>query len=391
MRKIPVSKLKPGFVFSEPVYIDDNNILVPAGVPIRQKDLDSLKNWRIEFVQTGGEPVLSEEAAEGEKNTPSGDEHDAADEAPMFSLPDVQENKGSYRIYGLLIQRLNTVFNRIAANKAGSDSHNINGIGTQLLQAVRNEKDKYIGFILGGEIKGLEMAKSSVNTAILSSLVAQEMRLPHHRILHIIIGALLHDAGMLRLPKEIIDKRGGLSDAEFQIMKSHPLLAHKIVTREMNYPEEVGSIVLQHHERWDGDGYPYRFDGEKINTGARIVSIADAFEAMVSPKPYRDSILPYQAMKNLLADNSHRFDPNILKIFALTIGIYPIGSIVRLNNCTVARVTDVRADAPLRPKLQMLVDENKNVCKSEEVIFIDLLIEKNLFIAKAIDPKEIEN
>jgi HD-GYP domain-containing protein (c-di-GMP phosphodiesterase class II) len=124
----------------------------------------------------------------------------------------------------------------------------------------------------------------------------------------------------------------------------------------MSYPDEIGTVVLQHHERWDGEGYPYRIAGDKIDIGARIVSIADAFEAMVSPKPYRNSILPYQAMKNLLADNSHRFEPSILKIFTLTIGVYPIGSIVKLNNGTTARVTDVRTYAPLRPKLQTLVD-----------------------------------
>jgi HD-GYP domain-containing protein (c-di-GMP phosphodiesterase class II) len=385
MKKIPVNVLKPGFVFSQPVYIDDNNILVPAGVPINQRDLDALKSWKIESVQTDGQPVLA--GTESKKN--AAQPKNATGEASVFSLPEVQENKGSYRIYGLLIQRLNAILHRIAASKEASDNKNINGIGTQLLQAVRNEKDKYVGFILGGEIKGFETAKSAINTAILSSLVAQELKLPHHRVLHIIIGALLHDAGMLRLPKEITDKRGGLSDEEFEKMKSHPLLAYRIVIKEMNYPDEVGSIVLHHHERWDGDGYPYRLAGDKIDIGARIVSIADAFEAMVSPKPYRNSMLPYQAMKNLLADNSRRFDPNILKIFTLTIGIYPIGSIVKLNNGTIARVADVRTDAPLRPKLQTLVDEYNNVHTSEEVAYVDLLIEKNLYITKAVDPSEI--
>jgi hypothetical protein len=94
-------------------------------------------------------------------------------------------------------------------------------------------------------------------------------------------------------------------------------------------------------------------------------------------------------MKNLLADNSHRFDPNILKIFTLAIGIYPIGSIVKLNNGAIGRVTDVHTDAPLRPKIQMMVDEYNNVHTSEEPAYVDLLIEKNLYITKAVDPGEI--
>jgi HD-GYP domain-containing protein (c-di-GMP phosphodiesterase class II) len=127
-------------------------------------------------------------------------------------------------------------------------------ISTQLLQAIRSQPEEFVGFILGGNVKGYEMAKSSVNTAILSGLVAHELKYPNHKTLSIIIGALLHDAGMLRLPKEITEKRGELSDPERKLMHTHPLLAYKIITKEFKYNEEVGTVVLQHHERWDGNG-----------------------------------------------------------------------------------------------------------------------------------------
>jgi HD-GYP domain-containing protein (c-di-GMP phosphodiesterase class II) len=194
---------------------------------------------------------------------------------------------------------------------------------------------------------------------------------------------------MLRLPKEILDKKGGLSDAEFQRMQAHPLYTHKIVSREMLYPEEVGVIALQHHERWDGEGYPRHISGAAIDMGARIVSVADAFEAMVSHKPYRSPMMGYQAIKNLLSDNSRRFDPDVLKAFIQTMGIYPIGSIILLNNGCLGRVTEVHSDAPLRPKIRVLVDEFGKVFKQDEGDMVDLLIEKSLFIAKAVDPKEI--
>jgi HD-GYP domain-containing protein (c-di-GMP phosphodiesterase class II) len=253
---------------------------------------------------------------------------------------------------------------------------------------VRREKERFIGFILGGEIKGRDMAKSSVNSAILSFLIALELKLPHHKILNIIIAALLHDTGMLRLPPEIIEKKGGLSEPERKLMCSHPLISHKIATKELNFSDEIGTIVLQHHERWDGTGYPLHIAGEKIITGARILSIVDSFEAMVCQKPYRNSMVGNKAMKNLLADNSRYFDPDILKTFILTMGIYPIGSIVSLNNGILGRVTETLPDAPLRPKIQVLIDEFKNVFKNEEGFFIDLLNEKNLFIIKALNFNE---
>ncbi|MDR0473344.1 MAG: HD-GYP domain-containing protein, partial [Treponema sp.] len=269
------------------------------------------------------------------------------------------------------------------------ESRNVDNLTGRLLQAVREERDHIIGFILGGEVNGHMMAKNSVNTAILSFLIAMELKFTHHKVMQIVTGALLHDVGMLRLPKEITDKSGGLSNAEVQRMQAHPLYTYKIITKELLYPEDVGLIALQHHERWDGEGYPRRIVGAEIDIGARIVSVADAFEAMVSEKPYRNSMMGYQAMKNLLSDNLRRFDPDIIKAFIKTLGIYPIGSIILLNNGVIARVTEVQGDAPLRPKIRILIDEFGKMFKQDEGELIDLLTEKSLFIARALDPKEI--
>ncbi|MDR0624674.1 MAG: HD-GYP domain-containing protein [Treponema sp.] len=419
MKKIPVKTLQPGLTFSEPVYIEGNNLLVPAGVAIRKKDLERLDTWGIETVETDGNavtvasdpkqktaappaassPQTGSSSAAGPVNsgedpgrTPAVRNQDSQGavkkKANMLSLIEVQENTGAYRSYIDLIERLDGVFNNIASG-ISVEVRAIDDITSRLLQAVRDQRDSIIGYILGGEVAGHEVAKNSVNAAILSALIAQELKLPNHKVMQIITGALLHDVGMFRLPKEILDKRGGLSEAELQRMQAHPLYTHKIVSKELLYPEEVGLITIQHHERWDGEGYPRRISGAAIDIGARIVSVADAFEAMVSQKPYRNSMMGYQAMKNLLSDKSRRFDPDVLKAFIKTMGIYPIGSIILLNNGALARVTEVHGDAPLRPKVRVLVNEFGKVFKQDEGDIIDLLAEKSLFIAKAVDPKEL--
>jgi HD-GYP domain-containing protein (c-di-GMP phosphodiesterase class II) len=424
MKKIAVKNLQPGLTFSEPVYIEGNNLFVPAGVVVRKKDIDRLYAWGIDTVETNGDALAvvsdltpraaAEPAAasgrtenppqKGPKASPGGERkfergaEPAAPAAPepakkkaapnMLSLTEVQENAGAYRSYIDLIERLDGVFGNIASG-VSVEARAIDDITSRLLQAVRDQRDSFIGYILGGEVAGHEMAKSSVNAAILSALIAQELKLPNHKIMQIITGALLHDVGMFRLPKDILDKRGGLSDAELQRMQTHPLYTHKIVSKELLYPEEVGLIALQHHERWDGEGYPRRISGTAIDIGARIVSVADAFEAMVSQKPYRNSMMGYQAMKNLLSDNSRRFDPDVLKAFIQTMGIYPIGSIILLNSGVLGRVIEVHGDAPLRPKIRVLVDEFGKVFKQDEGDIIDLLTEKSFFIAKAVDPKEL--
>jgi HD-GYP domain-containing protein (c-di-GMP phosphodiesterase class II) len=388
MKKLLVKDIKEGNIFSEPVYIEGNNLLVPAGVAVRKKDISRLISWGIESVETDGEVVSAsfekeEKAEKLEQVSPKKTNQVTS----AISLPEVQENKGAYRSYMDLIERLDELCTSIGSS-VSVEARSIDNISTKLLQAVREQRNSFIGFILGGEIKGFEMAKSLVNSAILSALIALEIKLPNHKTLQVVTGALLHDVGMLRMPKEIVEKKGVLSAAELQRIQSHPLYTYKIVNKELLYPEDVGLIVLQHHERWDGEGYPRRLSGTAIEIGARIVSVADAFEAMVSQKPYRNSMMGYQAMKNLLSDNLRRFDPDVIKAFIQTMGIYPIGSIILLNNGALARVTEVQAAAPLRPTIRILIDEFGKVFRQDEGDIIDLVVEKSLFIARAVVPKE---
>jgi len=383
MKKVSVATLRTGQSFTEAVYIEGNSVLVPAGIAVRKKDIDRLKSWGIDTVYTNGEAV-SEKPKQGLDSA----QDKVQQGSRILSLPAVQENKGAYRAYTDLIERLDEVFSNISSGLS-VETRSIDAIAGRLLQAVREQRDQIIGFILGGEVSGHVLAKSSVNTAILATLIAIELKMPNHRVLQISTGALLHDLGMLKLPKDIVDKKGGLSDGEVQRIQAHPLYAYKTICKELLYPEDVGIIALQHHERWDGEGYPRRLSGNAIEIGARIVTVADAFEAMVSEKPYRNSMMGYQAMKNLLSDNSRRFDPDVLKAFIKTMGIYPIGSIVLLNSGAVARVIEVHGETPLRPQIRVLIDEFGKAYKQDEGDVVDLLTEKSLFIARAIDPKEL--
>lgn len=392
MRKLPVTALRPGQIFTEPVYIQDNNLFVPAGIPVKKKDIDRLIKWGIDTVLTDG--VAVSDAPSGTKDTldtkstPKGTEAKQNTSISLISLPSVMDNAPSYRTYTDLINKLGALFQNIT-DGLSVESRSIDGIAGRLLQAVREHRDQIVGYILGGEVANFPLAKSSVNTAILSTLIAMELRMPNHKILQVTTGALLHDIGMLKLPKDIVEKKGGLSETELSRIQAHPLYAYKMICKELLYPEEVGVIALQHHERWDGEGYPRRLAGEAIDLGARIVSVADAFEAMVCEKPYRNSMIGYQAMKNLLSDNARRFDPEVLKAFIKTMGIYPIGSIVLLNTGAIARVIEGHSDAPLRPKIRILVDEFGNAFNNDDGEIINLLQEKSMFIARAIDPKEL--
>jgi HD-GYP domain-containing protein (c-di-GMP phosphodiesterase class II) len=385
MNTISTVNLKPGQVFTEPVFSKGNKLFIPAMTPVCQKDINLLLYWSIDVITTEGtlfDPKEMESSSFPGESDPS-----RVKDLIKFSINDVMQNSVPYRAYISLIERLSNAFITLKSG-ADIDMRVIDNISAQLLRDLRNHPNSFIDFILGGEVSGHELAKSSVNTAILSALTAQELKLLNHKILNIISGALLHDIGMLRLSKGITEKKGGLSDAEREQIKSHPIHTSKIVTKELLGPNEVNLIALQHHERWDGKGYPDRLAGAAIDLGARIISVADAFEAMVSKKSYRNSLVGYQAIKNLLADNGHRFDPEVITAFIRVMGIYPIGSILRLNDKSVARVVNVNTNAPLRPVIQMLIDKDGKIFNSGEGAVIDLLYDKTLYIKNAIDPED---
>ncbi|MCA1950859.1 MAG: HD-GYP domain-containing protein, partial [Treponema sp.] len=229
MRKIPVNALREGQIFTEPVYIQDNNLFVPAGIPVKKKDIDRLIKWGIDNVLTDGTVVSdtadSGKAAAESKSSPS--MGDIKQDAPvsLLSLPSVMDNAPSYRTYTDLIAKLGSLFQNIAEGLS-VESRSIDGIAGRLLQAVREHRDQIVGYILGGEVTSNLLAKSSVNTAILSTLIAMELRIPNHKILQITTGALLHDIGMLKLPKDIVEKKGGLSETELSRIQAHPLYAY---------------------------------------------------------------------------------------------------------------------------------------------------------------------
>ncbi len=404
-KKYSLDRIQPGSTFSADAFSEGDILFASAGVPVRKKDIEGLRRWGITAVFSEGQladPVDAQgapsaaaaKAASPKAATPSGGATgplaaaggDASGQAA--AKPAAFADPALYAAYTDMVGRLKALMDSIAAGER-VEPKTVDKLSQDLVQLVREKDSVIVSAILSSDAKGYDLARAGINCAVLSVIVGQTMRLPPHRLIHLASGALLHDVGMLRVPEAIVKKKGALSPDEAQKMRAHPLLSYRIITKELQYPDDVGLIGLQHHERWDGDGYPRRGAGQDIDLLARIVSVADAFEAMVSQKPYRNSMIGYAAMKNLLSDNSRRFDPDVLKSFIRSMGIYPIGSTVVLNSAAIAKVVETHGDAPLRPRLRIIVDEFGKHFKDETGDLIDLLSEKSLFIARALDPREL--
>ncbi len=378
MNSFNVSNLKVGMRFDKPVYIDRDTLFVPEYVEIRDRDLSRLQKWNIQSVLTDGKPIAGDTAE---------DDQEPKDTflASAFKGPEYRKVISVYRD---LTERVTAVFEAIKRRTAVSTTEidqTVDGLNAEL----RAHRDELIQYILYGLHGASSFEQNALNCATLCILMGREMGVSDHKIVELATAALMHDVCMVRLPDAIVDKSGKLSAEELQQVRTHPIHSYKVIVRELRYPDSIGQAALQHQERWDGAGYPKGLRGEQIALHARLISVADAFEAMISKRPYRDPMIGYRAMRTILSDNGRRFDPEVLKVFIQTMGLYPLGSVVLLNNAAVGRVVAVNRGAPLRPKVKIMIDETGAEASEDDGEIIDLNEYRRLFIVRSVDPKDI--
>lgn len=219
----------------------------------------------------------------------------------------------------------------------------------------------------------------SVNVAILSIVIGQGLKLSEKELYALGLAAVLHDIGKVYIDKELLLKKGKLTDAEFEIIKTHSETGYKHLKNSYEIPIASYIGVLQHHERYDGTGYPMRKKQEEISLFGRIICLADVYDAITSNRPYRDAMLPSEAMEYIMANSGTMFDSKVVKVFVERIAAYPIGTSVTLSNGVEALVIDNNYGAPLRPVLKVYKDNEGN-----ELVEPYLLDLKDMSISKSI-------
>lgn len=227
----------------------------------------------------------------------------------------------------------------------------------------------------------------SVNVCVLSTLTGLQLGYNMAQLRELALGALLHDTGKMLIPKDILVKPGPLTTDERKVMEQHPDFGFDILRRQSEIPLVSAHIAFQHHEKFDGTGYTRNLGGADIHEYARIVAIADVYDAITSDRPYKEGNMPYEAYEIMMALANTHFDPNILRLFLNQIAIYPLGSIVRLNTGEIALVIKVIPGLQTRPTLRIILDENGRQLTQEREI--DLTKELTLFIDKICSPEEV--
>ncbi|MFM2396878.1 MAG: hypothetical protein RLZZ144_128 [Pseudomonadota bacterium] len=186
-----------------------------------------------------------------------------------------------------------------------------NKISEQLLQLKDNLKDTVHAIATIVEMRDPYTAGHQVRVTALAAAIATEMGLPADQIEAIEVAGMVHDLGKIQTPAEILSKPGEISELEHNLIKTHPQAGYDIL-KGIHFPWPIADIVLQHHERLDGSGYPHGLKDSEILLAARILSVADVVEAMSSHRPYRASLGIDAALAEIAAHRGTLFDPQVV-------------------------------------------------------------------------------
>lgn len=177
----------------------------------------------------------------------------------------------------------------------------------------------------------------SVAVCALMINFARQMELDPQEIEDMGVAGLLHDVGKVAVPDEILNKAGALSDGEMRTVRAHPVAGHRLLASSPGAPDLALELCLRHHEKVDGTGYPGGLKGDDLSLAARMGAICDVYDAVTSDRPYKDAWTPCEALTAMQGWKGH-FDPMLLDRFADSLGIYPVGTLVRLSTGEMAVV-----------------------------------------------------
>lgn len=215
----------------------------------------------------------------------------------------------------------------------------------------------------------------SVAVCALMIALARQLGLDEQQTREAGMAGLLHDLGKAMMPTAVLNKPGKLTDAEFAVVKTHPEEGHKLLLAGNGASEIARDVCLHHHEKFDGSGYPAGLSGEAISLYARMGAVCDVYDAITSNRPYKAGWDPAESIRRMAEWKGH-FDPAIFQAFVKSLGIYPVGSLVRLESGKLGVVVEQNGQSLLKPRLKVFFSTRSQSYLKPEIIDLARSAEK---------------
>lgn len=244
------------------------------------------------------------------------------------------------------------------------------------------EGDQLFMHALSARRTMVSLAQHSVNVSIIAIKIAFGLKYSREKIIEVSLASMIHEVGMVKIPKEVVNKKGELTPSEYELIKQHPIHGRNILERYSDEYPFLPIVIVQEHERWNGNGYPFGLKEDEIHEYAQVLGLADTFIALTHLRHYRDNFIAYKAIQSIIERRNIDFSAKMIKTLIDVISIFPVQSLVKLNDGCVARVVQTNKNFPVRPVIEVVMDAKGS--KLESIEKIDLSKEPMIYIVSPV-------
>lgn len=385
-KRILTSRATQNMIVADDVYTSDDKLVIPEGTVLTEDIIDSLKEYGVFAIRIKVDDDGNNAAAENEKVMPDGDEvlkeqrqeiKNSAEQEHESFLKQVKESKEFEVFHSAFVDsvdNLKNVFSKVVMHNEQID-------GESILSDVENVVSKG-----RNSIHILDMLQCmrgyddvtyvhSVNVALLSNMIGRIVYpdISDEELKVLTLAGLLHDIGKMMVPDNIIQKKGRLTLPEYNLVKTHALFGNNILKGIDNLDPRIAEVAMRHHERCDGTGYPGGYKREQIEPFARIVAIADTYDAMTSDRAYRAAICPFDVIEMFEREGIVKYDVEFLLPFLEKAVQAYMNTDVRLSTNQIGKVIMINKNEFSKPVVQV-GDEFYDLSKETNDIVIDKVL-----------------
>ncbi|QGH34214.1 HD domain-containing protein [Gracilibacillus salitolerans] len=339
MRLIPTKFIRAGIELAKPIYDAHGRVLLQKNIQLTESMVDRLKTSGITYVFTRDE--------------------DTDDIIVHPPIPDQQRIEAVHKIketFRTLESEDITKNNYLLEKAALKLDQLVKGIAREL-----SNNDDVIHYLSDLLIIDDYVFSHSLNVSMYTLALAQELNLKNKDMEQLGLGAVLHDIGKIILPDEVLNKPGKLTNKEFKLVQAHTEYGFDLLRKAHNIPLLVAHCAYQHHERLDGSGYPRGIKDKEIHPFARIIGVADVFDAVTSNRTYRDAMLPHEGLEILYGGSGTQFDIQLVDSFKKTVAVYPNGLTIYLSDGREGVVARQNSQMFERPVVRVLKEYGSKV------------------------------